>query len=451
MNAPIPELVLSELASFESEAALVGAMLIDNAALDCVSDMLRPEHFSGELYREVFAEISRQLAAGHAADVVTVFNGLHGRVSLTDVNALAQYVPSSANIRRHAALVVERWQARQLAAVSTEVYELAHDASRPIAERVEQAQAQLAKLLDDAPRDDWVSAKDGMSLHMQALQDRADGRTKSWPTGLTDLDEYIEGGLRPGSLVVVGGRPGHGKTAIGLSIGLHMAVNCSVALMSMEMPHRDVRDRMTAMLGNVSLSSVIRPKRGLDWERVIEGAQAAQSLNFYVTDQAGLNINQVKAKARNLKRLHGLNVLIVDYIGLMAGLDSKQSRAYQIEEITKGMKALAKELDIVVLALAQLNRQIEQRVKRNPMLSDFRDSGSIEQDADIVLGLHREAVDKPDLTGEWESYAELTVLKNRQGRIGNVKLFYEGSKVRFTGWEGPAPSKAVVRKERGFE
>jgi replicative DNA helicase len=450
----MPETDRAQLASLESEASLIGAMLLDNAAFDRVSDVLRPEHLASDMHREVFVELARQLAAGHSADVVTVFEGLRGRLTLADLTALAQYVPSGANIRRHAALVVESWQARQLAAVSSQVYELAHDSRRPIAERVEQAQAQLARLLDDAPQDDWVSAHEGMLQHTQALQERSDGHAQAWPTGLTDLDEYLDGGLRPGSLVVIGGRPGHGKTSIAMSIGLHMAARYPVALMSMEMPHRDVRDRMTAMLGRVSLSSVLRPQRGqgLDWQRVLDGAQAAQNLNFYVTDQSGLNISQVKAKARNLKRLHGLKVLIVDYIGLMVGLDSRQPRAYQIEEITKGLKALAKELGITVLALAQLNRQIEQRTRRNPMLSDFRDSGSIEQDADIVLGLHREALDKPGMTGEWECYAELSVLKNRQGRTGAVGLFYEGRQVRFTGWEGPPPGKAAVRKDEvGFE
>jgi replicative DNA helicase len=453
MNTKTPAETFVEFTSLEAEASLIGGMLLDNSAFDRVSDVLRPEHFASERHREVFVELARQLAGGHAADVVTVFDGLGGRVTLIELNELAQYVPSSANTRRHATLVVERWQARQLAAVSAEVFELARDNKRPIAERVEQAQGQLAKLLDDAPRDEWVSAHDGMVQHTQVLEDRAAGTIRSWPTGLSDLDEYLEGGLRPGSLVIVGARPSMGKTALGMSIGLHMATDYAVALMSMEMPHRDVRDRMTAMLGRVSLSSVIRPNKGdgLDWGRVLDGAERARSLNFHVTDQSGLTINQVKAKARNLKRLQGLNVLIVDYIGLMAGLDAKQSRAYQIEEITKGLKALAKELDIAVLALAQLNRKIEERVKRRPMLSDFRDSGSIEQDADIVLGLHREAVDKPDVTGEWASFAELVVLKNRQGRTGTVGLYYEGPQTRFTSWAGPPPSKVVIKKTEGVK
>ena len=451
MNARLNDVVSAELINLESEASLVGALLLDNSGFDRISDRLRPEHFASELNRTVFTEISRQLAAGKPADAVTVYNGLDGAVELAELNELAQYVPSGANIRRHAELVIERFQARQLAAVSREVYELAHDKQRSIAERVEAAQGQLAKLIADSPRDEWVSAHEGMVLHTETLEDRAEGRIKSWPTGLPDLDDYLEGGLRPGSLVIIGARPSHGKTAVGMTIGLHMAADFSVALMSMEMPHRDVRDRMTAILGRVSLSSVLRPSKGdgLAWDRVLEGADRAKSLNFYVSDQSGLNINQVRAKARNLKRLHGLNVLVVDYLGLMAGLDSKQSRAYQIEEITKGLKSLAKEMEICVIALAQLNRNIEQRADRRPLLSDFRDSGSIEQDADIVLGLHRDVVDKPEIEGIRRNHADLCVLKNRQGRTGKIDLFYQGEQTRFTGWEGPSPSKTVSPNGRG--
>ena len=447
MAAPRPE-----LSSLESEACLMGACLLDNASFDRVSDILLPEHFSDPLNRAVFTELARQLCAGKAADVVTVFEGLDGRVSLASLNEMAQYVPSAANARRHAEIVVERYKARQLLSISGEVFDLAHDTSRPIAERVEQAQSRLASLAQDAPRDEWVSAYEGMVAHTALLEERADGKVRAWPTGLADLDDYLEGGLLPGKLVVIGARPAHGKTALAMSIGLHMAQDYSVGMMSMEMPHRDVRDRMTAILGGVPLSSVIRPNRGdgLNWTDVIAGAERARNLNFYVSDEPGarMTIHRLRAKARNLKRLHSLNVLLVDYVGLMAGVDSKQSRAYQIEEITTGLKSLAKELDIVVIALAQLNREIEKRVNRRPMLSDFRDSGSFEQDADVVLGLHREAADKPDIGGDWTNYAELSVLKNRQGRTGAMGLFYDGPKTKFSNWGGPAPQRSIQAPAR---
>ncbi|MHB1201471.1 MAG: replicative DNA helicase, partial [Polaromonas sp.] len=344
MNAPLDNFTLDAFASIEAESALIGALLLDNSAFDRISDKLRPEHFSAAGLREIFTEVSSQIMTGKGCDIFTVFSAMGGKTTLAQLNKLAQYIPSAANIRRYAEITIERSKSRALMVVSGEINELATDHTRSIDDRVEDAQAQLAKLIDDAPRDEFISAYEGMTLHTQTLEDRAEGKNKVWATRLTDLDEYLEGGLRPGELVIIGARPSMGKTALGMTIGLSMAEDYSVAMLSMEMPHNEVRDRMTSMLGNISLSSVKRPNRGdgLAWDRVIDGVDKAKRLNFYVSDQGGLNINQVRSKARNIKRLHGLNVLIVDYIGLMSGMDAKQARAYQLEEISRGLKTLAK-------------------------------------------------------------------------------------------------------------
>ena len=451
MNAPIP---MRALASLEAEASVLSALLLDNTAFDRVSDRLRAEHFTSDTYREIFTEVARQLSGGKSCDVVTVFQAMGGKVELSELNDIAQYVPSTANLNRYADIIVERHQSRRLAAVAVEINGLAYDSTRDIAERVEAAQGQLAKLIGDAPRDEWIGAYEGMMHHAAVLEDRAEGRVRSWETGLSDLDEYLEGGLRPGGLYIIGARPSMGKTALGMTVGLHMAQDYSVGMLSMEMPHRELRDRMTAMLGRVPLSSVIRPTKGdgLAWDRVIDGTERAKLLNFRVSDQGGLNINQVRAKARNLKRLHGLNVLIVDYIGLMNGLDSKQPRAYQLEEISRGLKTLAKELDIAVVCLAQVNRKVEERIDATPALSDLRDSGAIEQDADVVMFVHRPIQSKPDLGDEWTHYAKLSVAKNRQGRCGYLSLFYQGDQTRFDNWGGEAPRvvKATRTTRRGF-
>jgi replicative DNA helicase len=318
---------------------------------------------------------------------------------------------------------------------------------------VEAAQGQLSKLIDDAPRDDWVSAHEGAIAHIDTLEDRAAGKITAWPTGLYDLDEILEGGMRPGELVVVGARPSMGKTALAMTIGLHMASDYTVGMLSMEMPHSELRDRQTAILGKISLSTVKRPNKGLQWDAVVEGVEKAKALNWYASDQGGLNINQVRSKARNLKRLHGLNVLIIDYIGLMSGLDGKQQRAYQLEEISRGLKNLAKELGIAVLCLAQVNRKVEDRAEHAPVLSDLRDSGAIEQDADVVMFVHRPIQQKPDLPEEFRNYAKVTIAKNRQGRCGVVNLAYIGDQTRFDGWAGQAPNArtaAYSSKPKGF-
>jgi replicative DNA helicase len=275
------------------------------------------------------------------------------------------------------------------------------------------------------------------------LQDRFDGKTNAMATGLTDLDERLNGGLRPGQLVILGARPSMGKTALGLTIAASMSKHYVVGMLSMEMSHMEVNDRLTAMLGVVSLSSVKRPARGhgLAWDRVIEGVERARTLNLHVSDQGGLNINQVRTKARALKRLHGLNVLVVDYISLMQGLDAKANRNTQLEEVSRGLKALAKELQICVLCLAQLNRKAEERPDQMPMLSDLRDSGAIEQDADIVVFIKRPIMANPDLGPEWAHYSKASVAKNRQGRCGYFHLHYEGSQTQFTKWTGSPPFK----------
>jgi len=442
------QFITDPVASIEAENCLIGGLLLDNSAFDRISDRLRPEHFFTSKNREIFAEITNQISRGQPCDVVTVGMALEGRVDILELNALAQFVPSSANIRRYADVVIERFKSRALLSVSAKISELAQDHVRTIEDRVEAAQGQLVKLIDEAPRDEWVSAFEGMSSHTQVLEDRADGKVKAWATGLDDLDDVLEGGFRPGELVIVGARPSMGKTALAMTIGLSMSQQYSVAMLSMEMPHTEVRDRMTAIVGNVSLSNVKRPNRGLQWDRVVDGVEMSKHLKFFVTDQGGLNINQVRSKARAVKRLHGLNVLIVDYIGLMTGLDAKQQRAYQLEEISRGLKTLAKELDMTVLCLAQVNRKVEERTDATPQLSDLRDSGAIEQDADVVMFVHRPIQAKPDLGGDWANYAKCSIAKNRNGKCGVINLFYIGEQTKFAGWSGLAPVKSSTASRR---
>ena len=451
MNAPAETRHFTEaVANIDAENGLIGGLLLDNSAFDRISDRLKPEHFFTSLNRELFTEISRQISHGQPCDVVTVAMAMGDRADIMELNALAQYVPSAANVRRYADVVIERFKSRALLSVSAELTELAHDHHRTIEDRVEAAQGQLVKLIDESPRDEWVSTHEGMALHTQIIEDRADGKVTAWPTGLNDLDEYLEGGFRPGELIIVGARPSMGKTALAMTIGMHMASDYVVAMLSMEMPHSELRDRQIAMLGRVSLSSIKRPNKGagLDWGRVTEGVELARALNFYASDQGGLNINQVRSKARNIKRLHGLNVLIIDYIGLMNGLDAKQQRAYQLEEISRGLKTLAKELGIAVLCLAQVNRKVEERSEATPQLSDLRDSGAIEQDADVVMFVHRPIQAKPDLSDEWKHYAKCSIAKNRNGRCGLVHLSYIGEQTKFSGWAGEAPSSSVRSTRR---
>jgi replicative DNA helicase len=209
----------------------------------------------------------------------------------------------------------------------------------------------------------------------------------------------------------------------------------------MEMSHADLNDRITAMLSHVSMGQVKRPKpKEFPWSHVITGIDRARDLLWNASDKSGLTVTKARLMSKRLQRKSGLNVLIVDYIGLMAGTDPKQPRAYQIEEISRGLKTLAKELGIAVICLAQVNRKVEERADSVPGLSDLRDSGAIEQDADFVGFIHRPIQVKPDLGDQWKNYAKLSVAKNRQGRSGCVvHLAYISDQTRFANWEGPPP------------
>lgn len=446
--------------SIEAESGVLGSLLLDNAAWDRVGDLLTAADFYRHENRLVYATVEELINAAKPADVITVHERLQARGQddeaggLMYLNGLTHSVSTAAHARRYAEIVRERSMRRRLIAAADDIAAKAFDPiDMPADTLIDEATRRIMALSADAPGDDWIDAQTGAMAHIEVLEARLDGSVKSWQTGLTDFDDMLDGGLRPGALVAIGARPGHGKTSLGMSIGLHMAVDYKVALMSMEMPHRDVRDRMISMTARVPLSSVIRPAHdgGLDWSRVTEGVETISRLSFFVSDQSGLTINQLRVKARKLKKSRGLDVLIVDYIGLMNGTDPKLPRTYQIEEITKGLKGLAKELNIVVLALAQLNRNIEQRANRRPMLSDFRDSGSIEQDADVVIGLHREFVDNPDIEPAYRDYADLSILKNRQGRTGKMGLHYDGPTVKFSGWGGPPPTQTKPKRTKVSE
>lgn len=425
-----------------AERSLLSLAFRSLTVIDGVSEYLKPEHFADEVNGKIFGLMLKAMAAGESTvDVIAITDALDGVASLQAVHAISieseGLWQSAGNLAK---LVFEKAKARQLFAVSQAIATLAFELG-PVDERIDKAQAELAKLVTHDAEDDWVDAYTASLQHTALLEQRHRGEVKSIETGLSDLDDMLDGGFHRGNLVVIGARPGMGKSAIGMTIGLHVAQNHSVGFFSLEMPHADVRDRMAAMTARVPISAVKQPaKHNLDYSLIVEAVERSRALQFHVSDRSGLNILQVRARARALKRKKGLDLLVVDYLGLMPGLDSKMQRAYQIEEITKGLKALAKEMDMTVIALAQVNRGVADRSDQTPMLSDLRDSGAIEQDADVVAFINRPIVTKPDLPDDFRNYGLLRVAKNRQGRQGDVHLHYQGDQTRFALWGGPPPS-----------
>lgn len=428
-------------ATIQAEYSLLSIGFRRLASLDTVSDTITAEMFTDSVNAEIYRIMVGALQKGATdVDTVSVWEKLNGAAELIHVHEIAD-AHVSGSIGSFAKLIATKAKERQLFSASQSIATLAY-ADGDIDGRIDQAQAELAKLAPSEAADEWIDAHTGAMLHLELIEKRETGEVEGIKTGIHDFDELLDGGFQRGSLVVIGARPSMGKTAIAMTIGLNIAKDHHVGFLSMEMPHADVRDRQTAILGNVSIASIKRPKKGLEYSRIVDAIECAKTRKFYVSDKGGLNILQVRAKARALKRLKGLDVLVLDYIGLMAGVDQKQSRAYQIEDISKGLKTLAKELNIVVICLAQVNRAAAEG-NECPGLHNLRDSGAIEQDADIVVFIHRPIMAKPDLGDKWKDYALFRTAKNRQGRTGDVHLFYVGEQTRFGSWSGEIPSNTA--------
>ncbi len=439
MQSP-DELQPERLQSADAESGVLSILLNFPAAFDTVSDRLKTEHFATPWYRLVYAELCRQMATGQGCDIITIADALNGSVSLEQMHALSQSHDHSARgIEKMVGIVVDRYKSRQLHALSGTMATLAFGTS-PVQDRIDQAQAELSKLDDAADVDDWVGSHEAAIEHLALIERREAGELPGIATGFYDLDEMLDGGMQPGNLVVIGARPSMGKTAIALGIALHIAQTHAVGFMSMEMTRAELSDRKCAYLGSIPLGHIKRPQQGLAYDRVVESVERSRDLKLFVSDKSGLNILQVRSRARALKRRFGLQVLMLDYLQLMSGLDSKQNRNAQIEEISRGLKSLAKELGIVVIALSQINRAGAENAIHPPTIANLRDSGAIEQDADVIGLLHRAYQGDPGVGEEFKNYALLRVGKNRQGRCGDINLSYLGEQTRFGSWSGQVPT-----------
>lgn len=444
--------------SVEAESSLLGGLLLDNSAWDRVSDLLVDDDFYVYQHKLIYAAIGKLVNANKMADVVTVWSALEqiGKGDeiggLAYLNALAQYVPSAANGRRYAEIVRERSIFRQLVSASDEIATTAFNPGEKTAvDLIDAAQSLIFSLGDKgAPRDDWQDSAEGVTRVLDGIQARHDGDDDFTPTGITALDDKLNGGMRAGNVIVIAARPSMGKTALALSIADHVGANEGkpVGVMSMEMPKDEVQNRRVSMRSHVPFHKIMRPERmsDYDWSQMSAGVEALMQVPVYVSDQTALTINQVRTKARKLKRSKGLAVLVVDYIGLMEGTDRKANRATQLGEVSRGMKALAKELGICILLLAQLNREVEKRPGQRPIMADLRECGDIEQDADIIVFVHRPYQFNRELGPDWKYYAELIVGKNRSGECGMVDAQFVGESMRFCNWAGDRPTSLVRTK-----
>lgn len=455
MNAPVfepldhMEFESGDRVAIEAEHGLLGMLLLDERMFDVVADLVQPSRFSVDFDGSIYAAISAMAHSGKPVNAITVFEHMQGKVDLMYLNAMTQGALASQRMaRRYAEIIVERSKARQLASVVLDAREVAADDSLSVTERIEQVSAKLASLAEDAQSEDWVSADTGMDEFMAEMDKRASGaRDQFLPTGFADLDEQLDGGMREGELIIIGARPSMGKTALALGIGEYAAkLGKTVAMFSLEMKRQSLFERRVSSESGVWLGKIKRADRmtGQEWSDMCATAEALKKRPFFVNDRSSLNINTLRTKVRSLKRRHGLRLLIVDYLGLMDGSNPKDNRTTQLGEVTRNLKRLAGELGITVLLLCQLNREVEKRVDQMPIMSDLRDCGEIEQDADIVLFPHRPIHLKPSLGEPWRYYACLRVAKQRAGATGDLNLRYYGPCVRFENWHGDKPSATSV-------
>lgn len=433
--------------SIEAEQSVIGGLLLENEALDKVADILSPDDFYQHDHKTIYQHIARLIERNRPADIVTVAESLENTAELASVGgiaylgSLAQNTPTAANIRRYAEIVRERAIMRKLVTVGSDIAGSAFSPNgRDAQQLLDEAEAKIFQIAESGNKNnegfqDIKELLPQVAEKIDELFSREDqSEVTGIPTGFTDLDRMTSG-LHGGDLIIVAGRPSMGKTAFSINMAENVALDTGlpVAVFSMEMGATQLATRM---IGSVGRLDQHRMRTGRledeDWEKLTTALGKLNEAPIFIDEGAGLSSFDVRARARRLHRQTGkLGLIVVDYLQLMAAPAGTRSenRATEISEISRSLKALAKELDVPVVALSQLNRGLEQRPDKRPVMSDLRESGAIEQDADLILFIYRDEVYNPD--SEDKGTAEIIVGKQRNGPIGRVRLTFIGQHTRF--------------------
>jgi replicative DNA helicase len=444
--------------SVESEQSVIGGLMISPKAWDDVVGVVTDADFYADRHRVIFRQIASLANAGKPVDVVTVCESLAAAGRLENVGGLgyvsdlAEGVPTAANARRYAEIVSEKARRRRVIQAAEELSTACYG-SADLDSATSAAEAGFAEILDTKASEP-AGLSEVFAEATEYIEKRGEG-IGGLRTGWVDFDR-LTGGLEPGQLVVVAARPAMGKTVFACNLADHVAqAGGGVVFFSLEMPKREIGMRLLSARTNISVHAMrTGTKNDGDWSRMTAARvrSANESQRLWVDDTGAVGVPYIRARARRLQRVHGLDLIIVDYIGLMTG--AGDNRVQQLGSISRGLKALAKELKVPIVALSQLNRGVTSRDDKRPGLADLRDSGEIEQDADIVAMLHREEYYRPDAL-EWKGVAEVLVRKNRNGPTGDALLTWFPNSMRFESFTGndprtlPPPMKPI--KGRGFE
>ncbi|HUW27877.1 MAG TPA: replicative DNA helicase [Sulfuriferula sp.] len=446
-NTADPELAALKMPphSVEAEQSVLGGLLLENHAWDRIADVINQNDFYRHDHKLIYRMITKLIEQGKPADVVTVAESLenHGELSnvggLSYLVALAQNTPSAANIRRYAEIVRERGVMRKLVEVGTDIAESAYNpAGRSANDLLDQAEAKVFDIAEAGARSQqgFLEIKPLLTEVVERIDELFSRDNQSdvtgIPTGFADLDQKTAG-LQPGDLIIVAGRPSMGKTAFSINMGENVAIDSGlpVAIFSMEMGGSQLVMRMLGSIGRLDQHKIRTGRlQDDDWQKLTYAVGKLNDAPIYIDETPALNALELRARARRLHRQCGkLGLIIIDYLQLMSSVSSGENRATEISEISRSLKALAKELQVPVIALSQLNRSLEQRPNKRPVMSDLRESGAIEQDADVILFIYRDEVYNPD--SQDKGSAEIIIGKQRNGPIGTVRLTFLGEHTRF--------------------
>lgn len=432
--------------NIEAEQSVLGAIIFDNEALPKALEVLNSDDFYKETHRRLYNAMIGLFEKNEPIDIVTLTDYLRKKDELEAVGGisylsyLANTIPTSANIRYHAKIVREKALLRSLIQTATHITSRVYEDSFDADEMVDYAEKMIFDIADKRTKTSFASLKDVIKdtfKMIEHLYDKKEAIT-GVPSGFKDIDE-LTSGFQPGDLIIIGGRPGMGKTAFALNIAQHVAIDLKepVAVFSLEMSKEQLAMRMLCAESMVNASSV---RKGFiskqDWPKLTNAAGRLADAPIFIDDSSAITVLEVRAKARRLKMEHGgLSLVVVDYLQLMKSRGNFERREQEISEISRSLKALAKELKVPVVALSQLNRAVEQRGEKKPTLADLRESGAIEQDADVIIFLYRDEIynkNNPSNKGK----AEIIIAKQRNGPTGTVNLTYLADSTRFVDFAG---------------
>ena len=428
--------------SVEAEQAVLGGLMLDSNAWDAVADIISAGDFYRRDHRLIFEAIVEVAEIRGSCDAVTISEHLERKGRLEEIGGLAYLgtiardTPSAANVRAYAEIIRERSTLRQLVTAGNEIAAAAIDGrGRPASELVDEAERRVFEIAERGSRGKmgFVAVRDLLPQTIDRLDllHQSPGDVRGVPTGFTQLDRKTTG-LQPGDLIVIAGRPSMGKTTLAMNIAENAAIAKGVpaAIFSMEMSSEQLVNRLVSSLGRVNQTHLRTGNfSDEDWSRIQGAMSQLSSAKIFVDETPALTPTEVRARARRLKREHDIGLIVVDYLQLMQVSGTKENRATEISEISRGLKALAKELRVPVVALSQLNRAVEQRTDKRPVMSDLRESGAIEQDSDLILLIYREEVYDPNTTRR--GVADIIIAKQRNGPIGEIQLTFLGEYTRF--------------------